>query len=112
MRDGTNFCENVSRLDPIRGERIDRALQPAGYNIGVNVGRDAGQTVMHVHVHIIPRYSGDVDDPTGGVRGVIPGNCAVSLKRRPASANLPSPADTGTRASVNRLPDRIAQSWI
>jgi diadenosine tetraphosphate (Ap4A) HIT family hydrolase len=53
--------------------RIDRNLQPAGYNIGVNVGQDAGQTVMHVHVHIIPRYPGDTPDPTGGVRGVIPG---------------------------------------
>jgi diadenosine tetraphosphate (Ap4A) HIT family hydrolase len=54
-------------------ERIDRTLQPAGYNIGVNIGKDAGQTVMHVHVHVIPRYPGDSDDPTGGVRGVIPG---------------------------------------
>ena len=54
-------------------ERIDRTLQPSGYNIGVNVGRDAGQTVMHVHVHVIPRYPGDSEDPTGGVRGVIAG---------------------------------------
>jgi diadenosine tetraphosphate (Ap4A) HIT family hydrolase len=54
-------------------ERIDRTLQPTGYNIGVNVGRDAGQTVMHVHIHVIPRYRGDSDDPMGGVRGVIPG---------------------------------------
>ncbi len=54
-------------------ERIDHALRPTGYNVGVNVGRDAGQTVMHVHVHVIPRYQGDSVDPTGGVRGVIPG---------------------------------------
>ena len=54
-------------------KRIDRALQPSGYNVGVNVGKDAGQTVMHVHVHVIPRYAGDTGDPTGGVRGVIPG---------------------------------------
>ncbi len=53
-------------------DRIDRVHRPTGYNIGVNVGRDAGQTVMHLHVHIIPRYRGDCDDPTGGVRGVIP----------------------------------------
>lgn len=45
---------------------------PAGYNIGVNVGTVAGQTVMHLHVHLIPRYPGDVADPRGGVRGVIP----------------------------------------
>jgi diadenosine tetraphosphate (Ap4A) HIT family hydrolase len=54
-------------------ERIDRTLRPTGYNIGVNIGRDAGQTVMHVHVHVIPRYPADCEDPTGGVRGVIPG---------------------------------------
>jgi diadenosine tetraphosphate (Ap4A) HIT family hydrolase len=53
--------------------RIDRAMQPTGYNIGVNVGKDAGQTVFHVHVHVIPRFPGDSHDPTGGVRGVIPG---------------------------------------
>jgi diadenosine tetraphosphate (Ap4A) HIT family hydrolase len=45
----------------------------AGFNIGVNVGEAAGQTIAHVHVHLIPRYLGDVADPTGGVRGVIPG---------------------------------------
>jgi diadenosine tetraphosphate (Ap4A) HIT family hydrolase len=52
--------------------RIDQDLGPTGYNIGVNIGRDAGQTVMHAHVHIIPRYPGDCNDPTGGVRAVIP----------------------------------------
>lgn len=43
-----------------------------GYNIGVNVGADAGQSIFHVHVHLIPRYKGDVKNPRGGVRGVIP----------------------------------------
>jgi ATP adenylyltransferase len=43
-----------------------------GFNIGINQGIDAGQTVMHLHIHIIPRRKGDVDDPRGGVRGVIP----------------------------------------
>lgn len=46
---------------------------PNGFNIGVNVGNAAGQTVMHAHVHIIPRYTNDVVDPIGGVRNVIPG---------------------------------------
>ncbi len=46
---------------------------PDGYNIGINCGAAAGQTVMHLHVHVIPRYQGDVPDPTGGVRHVIPG---------------------------------------
>ena len=45
---------------------------PDGFNIGVNVGAAAGQTVWHVHMHLIPRYKGDMDDPRGGVRGVIP----------------------------------------
>ena len=61
-------------------ERIDRTLRPTGYNIGVNVGTDAGQTVMHVHIHVIPRYPGDSVDPTGGVRGVIPGMARYGQK--------------------------------
>lgn len=51
---------------------LDTKYNPNGYNIGVNCGRSAGQTVMHCHIHIIPRYDGDVEDPRGGVRGVIP----------------------------------------
>ena len=51
---------------------IDRLHSPDGYNIGINVGEAAGQTVFHLHVHVIPRYRGDVADPTGGVRHVIP----------------------------------------
>ncbi len=54
-------------------ERLDAALRPDGYNVGVNVGATAGQTIAHVHVHLIPRYPGDVADPVGGVRNVIPG---------------------------------------
>ena len=54
-------------------EMIEKNFQPAGYNIGFNVGLAAGQTVMHCHCHMIPRYIGDVPDPRGGVRGVVPG---------------------------------------
>tara|TARA_B100001142_G_C13897003_1_gene486302 strand:- start:73 stop:471 length:399 start_codon:yes stop_codon:yes gene_type:complete len=43
-----------------------------GFNVGVNIGKDAGQSIMHCHVHLIPRRNGDVEDPRGGVRGVIP----------------------------------------
>ncbi len=51
---------------------LERKYSPNGYNVGVNCGVSSGQTIMHVHVHLIPRYEGDVEDPTGGVRGVIP----------------------------------------
>ena len=44
----------------------------SGFNIGVNIGEDAGQSIMHCHIHLIPRRKGDVKDPRGGVRGVIP----------------------------------------
>jgi diadenosine tetraphosphate (Ap4A) HIT family hydrolase len=54
-------------------DRLNANLKPGGYNIGINVGPVAGQTVEHVHVHLIPRYTGDVADPIGGVRNVIPG---------------------------------------
>jgi diadenosine tetraphosphate (Ap4A) HIT family hydrolase len=51
---------------------LDKERKPDGYNIGINVGEAAGQTVWHVHAHLIPRYTGDLADPKGGVRGVIP----------------------------------------
>jgi diadenosine tetraphosphate (Ap4A) HIT family hydrolase len=47
-------------------EILDEALKPSGYNVGINVGPVAGQTISHVHVHLIPRYPGDVPDPVGG----------------------------------------------
>lgn len=52
---------------------VDKKYNPDGYNIGMNLGEVAGQSVMHLHVHLIPRYEGDVQNPRGGVRGVIPG---------------------------------------
>jgi len=51
---------------------LDQELKPDGYNIGVNVGPAAGQSIFHVHIHVIPRYLGDVENPQGGVRHVIP----------------------------------------
>ena len=53
---------------------LDFLYKPDAYNIGCNCGEASGQTVNHCHIHIIPRYNGDVDDPRGGVRGVIPSN--------------------------------------
>ncbi len=51
---------------------LDAELRPDGYNIGINDGAAAGQTVMHVHMHVIPRYRGDRPDPRGGIRWIIP----------------------------------------
>lgn len=51
---------------------LDEKYHPDGYNIGMNLGEAAGQSIMHLHVHLIPRYEGDVENPRGGVRGVIP----------------------------------------
>ena len=53
------------------GERMVADGECEGYNVGINQGRTAGQTVMYPHVHLIPRRTGDCADPTGGVRGVI-----------------------------------------
>ena len=54
--------------------------RPDGFNVGINCGRSAGQTIFHWHIHVIPRYRGDVCDPTGGVRGVIPSKMKYSVK--------------------------------
>jgi diadenosine tetraphosphate (Ap4A) HIT family hydrolase len=51
---------------------IDKKYNPDGYNIGVNIGEYGGQTVMHLHFHLIPRYKGDIEDPRGGIRKAIP----------------------------------------
>jgi len=51
---------------------LDVELQPRGYNIGINDGPAAGQTVPHLHIHLIPRFGGDLPDPRGGVRWIFP----------------------------------------
>jgi len=60
---------------------LDGKHKPDGYNIGVNSGEAAGQTVMHLHIHLIPRYLGDRDDPRGGVRWVLPEKAAYWNKQ-------------------------------
>jgi diadenosine tetraphosphate (Ap4A) HIT family hydrolase len=51
---------------------IQKRFNPDGFNVGINVGEAAGQSIFHVHIHLIPRYKGDVEKPRGGIRGVIP----------------------------------------
>ena len=66
--------EMAACMDLLVGERrvLDDELRPDGYNIGVNVGPAGGQSVLHAHIHLIPRYAGDHPNPRGGVRQVIP----------------------------------------
>ncbi|HKJ32660.1 MAG TPA: HIT domain-containing protein [Balneolales bacterium] len=63
---------------------LEKQYSPDGFNVGINIGEDAGQTVPHVHIHLIPRYNGDIEDPTGGVRFVIPDK-ANYMKRNPTN---------------------------
>jgi ATP adenylyltransferase len=60
-------------LDEIRTDIVKKDALVSGFNIGMNSGETAGQTIDHAHVHLIPRRQGDVQEPRGGVRGVIPG---------------------------------------
>lgn len=54
---------------------------PDGYNVGINIGEAAGQTIAHAHLHLVPRYRGDVQDPRGGVRWVVPARAAYWEQR-------------------------------
>lgn len=65
----------------ITKNQLDKQYQPAGYNVGVNVGAAAGQTVFHLHVHVIPRYEGDTADPRGGIRWIFPEKADYWSKR-------------------------------
>lgn len=62
-------------------EQLHREYAPDGYNIGINDGLAAGQTVMHLHIHMIPRYVGDCTDPRGGVRWIFPEKAAYWLDK-------------------------------
>lgn len=69
-----NREEQIATLDLIEQAKhhLNRKYQPDGFNIGANCGQVAGQSIDHAHIHLIPRYTGDMPDPKGGVRGVIP----------------------------------------
>jgi diadenosine tetraphosphate (Ap4A) HIT family hydrolase len=70
-----NEQERFELTDIINKSReiIEEKYKPDGFNIGINCGKVAGQTIMHFHCHLIPRYVGDVPNPRGGVRQIIPG---------------------------------------
>tara|TARA_Y100001970_G_scaffold214970_1_gene262895 strand:+ start:54 stop:455 length:402 start_codon:yes stop_codon:yes gene_type:complete len=63
-------CNEVILLSKNKIEQMDQTIK--GFNIGINCGKVAGQSIMHCHIHLIPRRVGDVENPQGGVRGVIP----------------------------------------
>ena len=68
--------EELSDLNKIlkqqRKELLNLDKEITSFNVGVNAGKDAGQSIMHCHIHLIPRRKGDIENPRGGVRGVIP----------------------------------------
>jgi diadenosine tetraphosphate (Ap4A) HIT family hydrolase len=74
----------VHLIDEVK-QLLDNRFSPGGYNVGFNQGTAAGQTVGHFHIHIIPRYEGDVPDPRGGIRNVIPerGNYLAEPRETP-----------------------------
>ena len=63
-------CNNL--IKQIKDEILSKDLSVKGFNVGTNSGVIAGQSIMHCHIHLIPRREGDVDNPQGGVRSVIP----------------------------------------
>jgi len=63
-------CDQLIKKIKIKVENNDKTIK--GFNIGINSGKEAGQSIMHCHIHLIPRREGDVENPQGGVRGVIP----------------------------------------
>lgn len=71
----------VMRGVEVARAEIEKHRKPDGYNVGFNAGQAAGQTVFHLHVHVIPRFRGDVDDPRGGIRWVIPAKAAYWKSR-------------------------------
>ena len=105
-------------------QAIRQRHSPDGFNIGVNVGEAAGQTVSHLHVHIIPRYDGDVPDPRGGVRHVISSKAAyptmgaareivadapASYQARPRAQRFDEGEDAATDRSVVAFGERMLQ---
>jgi diadenosine tetraphosphate (Ap4A) HIT family hydrolase len=73
VRSSESICSFQASFTNSSRPAIDESLHPDGYNVGFNDGEVAGQTVMHLHVHVIPRYRGDMEDPRGGIRHCVAG---------------------------------------
>ena len=99
--DSNEQQELVAAIEEARAA-IESHYTPHGYNVGINIGAPAGQTVFHLHVHVIPRYTGDVPDPRGGVRNVIP-----------MRANYLTNGEGAENASGSRPPHRrpLVRGW-
>ncbi len=97
--------EQIAILDGVEAAKsaIEERLAPNGYNIGINVGAAGGQTIFHLHVHVIPRFNGDVEDPRGGVRCVVPSK-ANYLKEPDTTREMFSPT-SGSIITSNLLPE-------
>ena len=72
-------CNDIIQI--VKNEILSKDTNVKGFNIGTNAGKIAGQSIMHCHIHLIPRREGDVDNPQGGVRSVIPNK--QHYKRKP-----------------------------
>ena len=72
-------CNDLIQI--VKNEILSKDINVKGFNVGTNVGKIAGQSIMHCHIHLIPRREGDVDNPQGGVRSVIPNK--QHYKRKP-----------------------------
>lgn len=70
-KEAVNLADILKRAKQYLDSSLD-SHKPDGYNIGVNIGEAAGQTIAHLHIHLIPRYKGDVENPRGGVRNIKP----------------------------------------
>ncbi len=85
--ENTAFFELIKKAKQLI---LDKGLTPDGFNVGSNNDVAAGQSVFHLHIHVIPRYLGDVDNPKGGIRHVIPKNASYNVKPREHLQNLKS----------------------
>ena len=100
--------ELLKSIDIAR-ETITQKYSPDGFNIGINVGQAAGQTVFHLHVHVIPRYKDDVSDPTGGVRNVIPGKANYLKDTKSSFDDFPHKRALVTGGDDPLLPHILAE---